>query len=70
MLVVLVAGHQVDQGVAALLQGGVVVERRVPYLRVEAALPVHAAAHGELVKLAGQAVGGEQLGHMLGLGGG
>ena len=69
MLVVLVAGHQVDQRVALLLDDVVVTLGIVVDLAVERALPVHATPHGNLVQHPRQAVSGEQPRHVFGLGG-
>ncbi|MNM45272.1 hypothetical protein D3C81_561920 [compost metagenome] len=69
MLAVLIAGHQVHQGVAALFDAGVVVGDRAVDVAVEAALPAQPTAHGHLVECARQAVGVEQPHYVLRLGG-
>ena len=69
MFVVFVAGHQVDQRVALLLDDVVVAFGIVVDLAVERALPVHAAAHCHLVQHPRQTVGGKHPRDVFRLGG-
>lgn len=57
----LIAGHQVDGGVVALLDLRRLAEAPGVHRQVDRALPVHPATNGQALQFAGQAVGGPDL---------